>query len=261
MKLPLIFAAVVLAAACVEQTQTKQPEAPRADTAAAVAVEPAAVAALQRMGAYLQTLQTFEVRMNTNVDEVAADTGQKLQFSGTTTYRVRRPNGFQIDSRTDRRHRQFFYDGRTFTVYSPRMDFYAQTQAPATIREVVEVVQDRYDISLPLSDLFYWGSPEADMSNVTQASTIGFARIGDADTTQYAFRQGDVDWQVWIQEGDRPLPRKVVITSRESEGQPQFTADLSWNLNPRLAASTFAFTPNAQARQIRFAANVENPTQ
>ena len=192
-----------------------------AQVAPSSSVDPEATAALERMGAYLRTLTAFEVRADTTIDEVDADNGQKLQFGGATTYRVRRPNAFYVETVTDRRHRQFYYDGSQFTVYSPRMKLYAQAAAPATIAETIALLEERYDINLPLTDLFYWGTPQADLSNMTAASHVGFARINGADCDQYAFRQGAVDWQIWIQRGDRPLPRKLVITSREEQGQPQ----------------------------------------
>jgi len=268
MRISVATLVLVLAACSPAPEKAKTAEAPAAapqTTAPAVqqtaAVDPQAVVALERMSAYLRTLNTFEVRANTTIDEVDADNGQKLQFSGATTYRVRRPNAFFVETISDRRHRQFYYDGAQFTVYSPRMKFYAQAAAPGTIAETLAVLQERYDIDLPLSDLFYWGTPQADTSNMTAASHIGMARIDGAETDQYAFRQGEVDWQIWIQRGDRPLPRKLVITSREEQGQPQFSSELTWTLNPRLGNATFAFSPPSGARQIQFAANPQPASQ
>lgn len=259
MRFVVLLASCALAAACSREPQTaeKQPGAtPAAETAASI--EPEAIAAVNRMGAYLRTLDDFEVQAETTVDEVAADNGQKLQFSGSTRYRVRPPNAFQVQTRTDRRHRDFYYNGNEFTVYSPRMQFYATAPAPATITETLNVLEERYDIEMPLRDLFTWGTAQGpDVSNIAAADHVGFARMGGVDTDQYAFRQGAVDWQIWIERGERPLPRKVVITSREEEGQPQYSAELAWNLSPRFSASTFAFAPPAEARRIQIAAAEE----
>lgn len=270
MKIPALAAAFVFTTACAstsaQQPTAQQPAAPQAAqqqaappsaAAPAPAIDPEAMAALQRMGAYLRTLQSFEVQTNSTIDIVMEEDGQKLQFDGTGLYRVRRPNAFFIEQRTDRRHRQYFYDGSTFTVYSPRMHYYAQVAAPGTIIETINVAEQRYNVFLPLTDLFYWGTPQDESENITSAQRIGFARIGGATADQYAFRQGDVDWQVWIQRGDRPLPLKMVITSRTIEGQPQFSSVLRWNLNPRFERTAFAFTPSAEARRIQIAANEE----
>jgi hypothetical protein len=249
--LAAIFAAPLRAAA-----QDLAPaQAPSA--APTPAVDPEALAALERMGADLRTLQTFEVRTATTMDMVAEDNGQRLTFSGAGLYRVQRPNAFYVEQTTDRRQRRYYYDGSTFTVYAPRMHYYAQVDAPATIAETVEFAEERYNVLLPLSDLFYWGTPEADTSDITSAQHIGFARIGDDVCDQYAFRQGEIDWQIWIQRGDRALPRKVVITSREIDGQPQFSSELTWTLNPRFDPAVFRFAPDAEARRIQIASTEE----
>jgi hypothetical protein len=216
------------------------------------AVDPAAVAALTRMSAYLRTLQSFEVHATTTMDQVLTDTEQKVQFAGNGIYRIRRPNAFYLESNTDRRQRQFYYDGTTFTIFSPRMDVYAQRPAPATIREMVTEMEERYAIPVPLSDLFYWGSEDLD-TDFELASVIGFARMANQDADQYAFRQGDIDWQIWIARGDRPLPLKVVVTTRSDPAQPQFTSELAWNTNASFSPATFAFRAPNGAHQIQIA--------
>lgn len=251
---------LLVAAACgpVEQqdkagSQSAETEAAAPPAApAAPAVDPAAIEALTRMSAYLRTLQTFEVRAVTSRDEVLNDTEQKVMFDGNGLYQIRRPNAFYLEANTDRRQRRYYYDGTTFTIYSPRMDVYAQRPAPGTIREMVDQMQDRYNIPVPLADLFYWGT-EPVPNDLELASVIGPARINNQDTMQYAFRRGDIDWQVWIAKGDRPLPLKVVITTRSDPERPQYTSVLTWNTNAHFAPTTFAFRPPSGAHEIQIA--------
>lgn len=261
MRIFVSIAALAFAAACsppqAEKAGDSQQAAQQNADAERPAIDPEAMAALERMGAYLRTLQTFELHTQTTTEEITADTAQKLQFAGSAVYRVRRPAGFFVETRTDRKHRQFFYDGSTFTIYSPRMHFYAQTDAPETNAATIQAIEDRLDIHLPLTDLFYWGTPEAETSNITEASVIGPATIDGVETGHYAFRQGDVDWQIWIERGDRPLPRKIVITTTTQPEQPQYTAVLDWTVNPTFRDAIFAFTPGADARRIQFAENQE----
>src|SRR3954447_8639932 len=75
------------------------------------AVDPAALSALDRMGAYLRTLTTFEVRSKTTLDDVL-DSGQKLQLDGTAHLRVRRPDRLWAEVASDRKVRELFYDAR-----------------------------------------------------------------------------------------------------------------------------------------------------
>jgi hypothetical protein len=250
----LAIAALALAAGCAGQGAPFAMGPAPTQARTAQSVDPASMEALRRMGSYLMTLQTFEVTANANIDEVL-DTGQKVQFAQTTTYKVRRPNAFHIATVSDRKVRDFIYDGRQLTVWAPRTKFYAQVDAPPTIREVLDLASERYDVNLPLEDLFHWGTPEARFDDITSATRIGFARIGGVETDQYAFRQGEVDWQVWIERGSRALPRKLVITTRDEQAQPQYSATLDWNLSPRFGTDTFAFRPPADAKRIPIVAN------
>lgn len=251
--------ALVLAASCSpegEQAKTSAtPEAATSVQTASQSVDPASIAALNRMGAYLRTLTNFEVRARTSIDEVLIDNGQKIQFSGEGLYKVRRPSAFYLETKTDRRQRRFYFDGKTFTIYSPRLNVYAQRAAPGTIAEMVTQMEENYGIEVPLADLFYWGSADVKPAEFQLASHIGFARVNGQASDQYALRQGTVDWQVWIARGPRPLPLKVIVTSYEEPGQPQFVSELTWNLNPLFNPRTFAFQPGKDVHQIQIAAN------
>lgn len=249
---------LLVTAACSPPAQKAQtsPESAESKTAAAPEappVDPRAVEALMRMSAYLRTLQSFEVLAETTMDQVLTDTEQKVQFAGNGIYRIRRPNAFYLEANTDRRQRQFYYDGTTFTIFSPRMDVYAQRPAPGTIREMVTEMEERYDIPVPLADLFYWGSEEVEQDEFELASVIGPARMAGQEADHYAFRQGDIDWQIWIARGDRPLPLKVVVTTRSDPAQPQFVSELAWNTNASFSPATFAFRAPDGAHEIQIA--------
>jgi hypothetical protein len=92
-----------------------------------------------------------------------------------------------------------------------------------------------------------------DFRPVQGAAVVGPARIAEADTDQYIFRQQDVDWQIWIQRGDRPVPRKIVITDRSDPAQPSFSAVLQWNPDVQLGDERFEFTPPDAATRIEMA--------
>jgi hypothetical protein len=251
--LQIAFAALIAATGAVADAPPVPKPAPAKTADATPAVDPEAVAALNKMGAYLRTLTNFEIKADTTTDAVL-DNGQKVQFAGKNNYKVRRPNGFVISVADDRKVRQFYYDGKDFTVFSPRMGFYATVAAPPTIHEVLAKVYDKFGIELPLEDLFRWGTPEDHHSDLTSGYTIGYAKINGVDAVQYAFREGDVDWQVWIQQGDKPLPLKAVITTASDEARPEYSATLSWNTNPTFAKDTFTFKPPANAKPITIAA-------
>jgi hypothetical protein len=216
-------------------------------------VEPDAVAALRKMSAYLSTLDAFEADAKTSRD-MLMDNGQKLQLNEATHFKAKRGGGFVVERKSDRKHRTLTYDGAKLTLLAPRMKFYAQVDAPPTIHETLDMLDTRYGIEMPLEDLFRWNDADAPTSTFTEAYKVGYAVIGGADTDHYAFRQPDVDWQIWIERGATPLPRKIVITTLDMPGQPQYAAELTWSTSPNFAADTFKFVPPADAHPIAMTA-------
>jgi len=216
-------------------------------------VEDGAIDAIKDMSNYLMTANTLAITSNSSLDVVTND-GQRIQLDGVTNYKVRKP-GFVIDYASDIKDRRFIYDGKTFTVYSPKLGFYAQAPAPATNKEVLDAIYQKYGISLPLEDLFRWGDgSNADrIQSLKSAYEVGSATIDGVPTDHFAFREEDVDWEVWIQKGDQPLPRKLVIVDRTDPARPTFTARLSWQINPTFTDADFTFVPDANAKKIQLA--------
>lgn len=222
---------------------------PPPPAAAPAAIDPQAVAALEKMGRYLRSLKSFTVHGDTTLDVVTED-GQKLQFPGSVEYKVRVPDGLRLSWKTDRKERELYYDGKTLTVYGPKNKYYATVDAPPNLHELMAVARDQYGIELPLPDLFLWGTPAAPVSALKAATFIGPARVDGSVTEQYAFRQDGVDWQLWMETGDKPLPRRLVITTTTDPAQPQYATTLTWNTNAALKDSTFAFVPPKDSAKI-----------
>jgi hypothetical protein len=234
-----------------KQAAVQQPAAQAGGAAASgsAAVDPAAIAALDHMGAYLRTLTAFQIEARTATENVTED-GFKLQFDGVATLKVRRPDRLHVDISNARKQRQIFYDGKSVTVYGPRVKYYATVPAPQTLGETIQVLAKKYGIETPLADLFYWGTDQSGAADIKAAHHIGPATIDGKQTDHYAFRQEGVDWQLWIQQGEKPLPLKMAITSTAEAAQPTYSVGLRWNLSPRLQETAFVFKPPPGAMKI-----------
>ena len=216
-------------------------------------IEDNAVDALKDMSMYLMSAKTLRADAVGSLDVVTED-GQRIQLDGSTTYKIRRP-GFVIDYVSDIKSRRFIYDGKNFTVYSPKLGYYASVPAPGTNKEVLDIIYNKFGISLPLEDLFRWGDGSNDdrLKALKSAYKVGTATIDGAETDHYAFREEDVDWEVWIQQGDQPLPRKLVIVDRTDPARPTFTSRLRWQVNPTFSDADFTFVPDSNAKRIQLA--------
>jgi len=109
---------------------------------------------------------------------------------------------------------------------------------------------ETFDVGADLGSPVRWGSPGWSASGITSASDVGPAVVAGTTCEQYAFRQQDIDWQLWIQQGDHPLPRKLVITSRDDEARPQHTAVYTWSLAPSFNEGAFTFEPPKGAARV-----------
>jgi len=233
--------------------QPAAPE-PKATAPAPTPLEPGAMAALDGMGAYLRTLNSFSVTAETTIDEVT-DEGEKLQFGGSVLLQARRPDKLRVEADSDRKQRQLIYDGKTLSVYGPRAGYYATVPAPKTIRELLDLAERKYDLHFPLSDLFRWGTQDASVAAIREAAIIGPARIDNVMCDHVAVREKDIDWQVWIEQGRTRLPRKLVITTKGEPEQPQYAVVMHWNVNPKFDAATFEFVPPKGANRIPLHSN------
>ena len=217
-------------------------------------VDDGAVDALRQMSNFLMSAKTFEIDAQGSLD-VVTNNGQRIQLDGTTNYKVRRP-GFVITYNSDIKSRKFIYDGKTFTVYSPKLGYYATAPAPRTNREVLDTIYQKFGISLPLEDLFRWGDSGENAARIQalqSAYKVGTTTLDGVPTDHFAFREADVDWEVWIDQGPQPLPRKLVIVDRSDPARPTFTTRLRWKVNPAFSDSDFTFVPDANAKRIQLA--------
>jgi hypothetical protein len=197
-----------------------------------------------------QTQFSAETR---NTLEIILKSGQKIEFNSTGRQAVQRPNKLRSERTGDLVEQLFVYDGKTLTLYNPDQKTYAQVAAPGTLEEMLDFARTRLDVIAPAGDLLYKEAYEILMDGATEGFVVGKAVIEGVRCDHLAFRAEQVDWQIWIQEGPQPLPRKIVITTLDLPNAPQFSVTVTkWNLDPTFPSGTFQFTPQDDAKRVDF---------
>jgi hypothetical protein len=214
-------------------------------------VSPEAQAVLDRMTNYLRGLQSFSVESEATRDEVVAF-GYKIQNNEHATLVVERPNHIRVDLKGDLRNRSFFYNGKTFVMYSPDDQAYVTTPATDNLDRLIGGLLDA-GVEMPLIDVIYQSFAGTLTETVKGGVLVGDSTINGVACDQLAFRQSNVDWQLWVEKGARPVPRKVVITTRYEVGDPQYQSVMTWNVQPKIDKTTFTFTPPKGVEEIPFA--------
>ena len=238
---PCLLALALVSGAPGASAQTAAP--------AASAVDPATVQALKNMGAHLQSLQKFHVTNELTGERVLTD-GQKLQHMASAAMDVQQPNRIRVKMSSARSQRELFYDGKLVTLFTPAQKYYTSVPFAGSIGDLATTLQAKYGVELPLADLFVLGTPAAPLDKLDSAMNAGQDFVGSDLCDHYALRQGNFDWQIWITVGDKPLPRKLVITNRGDEARPQSVSLIEWDLKPALASSAFTFKPPKGAKAI-----------
>jgi hypothetical protein len=224
--------------------QQQQPNAPK--------VDPKADKLLRGMSDFLAAQKAFSVNVQHDTEAVL-ENGEKLDFIAESTLTVQRPNHLRSDRLGELATVKFFYDGKDMTLYGQKLNMYATTTAPPTLDEAIDFARLKLDIDAPAADLLYSNVYNVLMEDVVEGLYVAEANIAGQKCHHLAFRGNETDWQIWIADGAQPLPLRFMIASKKVKSIPELTVEMpKWDLNPRIAADTFTFTPPAKAERIDF---------
>jgi hypothetical protein len=221
-------------------------------------IEPKADGILKKACACLAGLKQFGIKVEETFDEMSAS-GQKIQLSNRRSVLVSRPDRLMAESEGDTAKRHFYYDGKTIAMFDPEAKLYATDKAPATIDAMFDYLHETHGFTIPTADLLFTDPYKVLTEQVEEGEYLGLHRVGEKKCHHLAFRQRGVDWQLWVDAGDKPLPLKFLITYRRLPGEPQFATVFAWDLSAKPSDDVFAFKPPADARKIEFVINKNVP--
>lgn len=215
------------------------------------AIDPRADELLKRMGDYLGQARFFSVNAEVWQD-VDLASGQRVQAGRTIALQVRRPDRLHAQVHSTRRNRELIYDGSAITLFNRAQNFYGTVKTSGSLDQAMDVACERFGITMPLED-FLRSDPHKDLLQKAVSGTdIGPVTVMGVPCEHLAFTQDNIDWQVWIEDGVRPVPRKFVITYKDEPDSPQFTAIFSnWDFTTTLPDFVFKFEPPPGASKIK----------
>jgi hypothetical protein len=213
---------------------------------------------LSEMAKYLAGLPGFDVTLVCSYDAVQ-DTGQKIEFNEIRRVQLARPDKLRIEQvQSDGARDLVIFDGKDISILDGVSSAFAQAPQPGPIDDSVLYFVRDLGIRLPLSAMLSSRLPEELALRVKSVDYVESTDILGTTAHHIAARTNAVDFQVWIADGERPLPLRIVLTYKTDPGEPQFRAQfLDWNEKPQAAADAFIFAPPEGARRIVFA--VQDP--
>ena len=231
---------------CQAWAETKPAAAPQ------ITIENAARNSLHAMSEYLKASKSFSFHADIQYDDVLPS-GQKIAFSARSDISLRRPNGIQARQTSDNGTREFWFNGKQLTLLDPIRNTYAVEPLSGNTDRALDHMINQLHFTPPLSDFLYENPEKALSKNTVHGFVVGSSDVNGIPCLHLAFVDNLINWQLWIDSGKLPLPRKLVITYKTLPNSPQFMATLSdWDFSSRLTDSLFAANIPANAIKIPF---------
>jgi hypothetical protein len=218
--------------------------------AGVLADEAYAKSLLKNMSDYMSAQKSISFNYDTILEVVTKDQ-QRLSLAGSGIVVINRPDKLRSTRSSGFTDIEMLFDGKTLTLLGKGKNIYSQVEVPGTLDHLLDVLRDKYNRPLPGADLFMSNPEEQLMAGVNDIKDLGSGVIGGVECDHLAFRKKEVDWQIWIAQGDRPYPCRYSITSKQIAGGPQYSIQLSdWKSGDTVAADDFAFKNPTDAKKI-----------
>ena len=177
--------------------------------------------------------------------------GQKLQLSASEILTVERPGRLHVSRQGPIAEVELFFDGKVVTIHGKNLNAYAQIDSPGTIDNAIQTVRAETGLDAPGAELLYADPYPGLVTDVMSGAYLGTAFVNGVECHHLAFRAAKVDWQLWVQYGDKPLPMKYVITSKWMTGAPTHSVRFrDWDTKPRIEPVRFAFSAPEGAKKL-----------
>jgi len=205
---------------------------------------------LKAMSDYLAAQQDIAFAYDSILEVVTQD-GQTLSLASSGEVSLKRPDKLHVTRAGGFADVDMHFDGKTMTILGKNLNIYTEIEAPGTIDQLADVMRDQYNRPLPAADLLLSNPYELLMEGVVDVKDLGSGVIGGVECDFLAFRTEEVDWQIWIAQGERPYPCRFVITSTVIVGGPQYSIQVrDWKTGDEVAASDFSFTNSTNATRV-----------
>jgi hypothetical protein len=205
---------------------------------------------LKEMSEYLGSQKNISASFDSDI-EVITPQVQKIQFAGSGHFEMSRPDKLRLSRTGGYSDVEIIFDGKMATVYGKHVNGYIQADAPGPVDQLVDSLRDKFGVALPGADLLSSNVYDVLTSDVISGAHIGRGVIDGVECEHLAFRSEDTDWQIWIQLGNRPLPRKYVITSKAIAAAPEYTVVIKdWKTDVQPSADAFVFAPPPGAQKL-----------
>jgi hypothetical protein len=217
-------------------------------------VEPRVQELMRRMSDRLSQVSALALEAEEVYDDVPADR-PRTQLTSVRRVAMRRPDRLVADAAGDAQNRALWYDGKTASSLDREQNVWAGGAVPPTVDGALDWMFDQTGTVIPLADFLYADVYDRMMSDVLRGVYLGIHEAAGVPCHHLSFEQATIDWQIWIDAGPEPLPRKLVIAYKTEDEVPQYSVTIrKWNVKADLPEALFRFVPPSGAKRVESSA-------
>lgn len=215
-------------------------------------IDPAALESLKKVCATLSAASAFTYETK-GIVEAPTTSGQTITLFPAMEVSVKKPDKLRVELRGEGPAFDFFYNGKTAIASAPESKNYSISAAPPTLDEMLPALEKETGIHLVTAPLLFKDPYAVIGRPITSAAVIGSSVVDGMSCQHLAFRSPGVDWELWVDEGGKPLPRRLVVNFTDQRDLARVLVEFSkWNLRPWLRDSSFEFSKPADGHEIPF---------
>jgi hypothetical protein len=178
----------------------------------------------------------------------------KVGFASSGALSVKRPDGVRVTRKGGIADVELVFDGKAISIYGKNLNVFAKHPLVGKIDDAVDALRLDFGMELPAADLLSSNPYEIMMSNVVSSYALGTGVIRGQVCDHLAFRTAEVDWQIWVAQGDKPFPCRFTITSKLTIHSPSYSIEFhDWKSGADVAADDFQLKTAADAKEIAIA--------
>jgi len=216
-------------------------------------IEQRALDIVRKSAEFLASRPAMAFNWFVSYDEVQGGR-EKLTFMRSGTNLLVRDKGFYSHVENEDGTRDYFFDGKVFTVAAPDELFYASGDFDGSYEDLIDAYSKATGSDLPLYGLMSRTLPDGLFDGLDGAVYLGITRIAGRKVHHLAFSDYDEDWQIWISTDEaEPVPVVIAGTNPYEQGWPQYRTYLTkWDFDPKPEDGAFSFTPAPEDEKIDF---------
>jgi hypothetical protein len=176
---------------------------------------------LQKFSSFMGDQKHIIMKIRENFDEVT-NAGQKIQLSTERKIWLERPDKLEVKVNGTGVQRRVAYNGTTFTIIDLMRNVFASVPMSGSLDSALEQMAKQYGMAQPADDLLYNDLYAVVYPQLQTGQYLGKDWVDGHRCDHVAYTQFGVHWELWVEDGMRAIPRKLVVTYVGTPGRPQY---------------------------------------